>query len=78
MMKHIALTSLAAAAIFSTAAIATAPLTPAAAQVSITFGSPPPPPVYEAVPVPRVSLPDASTTTAWASGSRSVNLAVPL
>lgn len=53
MLKHVAITSLAAAAIFSTATVAMAPLTPAAAQVSITFGSPPPPPVYERVPAPR-------------------------
>ena len=33
--------------------------------------------VAEAVPAPRVSLPEASTTTNLASGSRSVNFAVP-
>src|SRR6516162_1440612 len=31
----------------------------------------------DAVPAPRVSLPEASTTTTRASGSRSVNFAVP-
>jgi WXXGXW repeat (2 copies) len=61
MLKRIAITSLAAAAVFSTAAIATAPFTPAAAQLSITFGSPPPPPVYEAVPAPRAGY-------VWAPG----------
>ena len=44
MLKRIAITSLAAAAVFSTATVAMAPVTPAAAQVSVTFGSPPPPP----------------------------------
>ena len=53
MLKRMAITSLAAAAFFSTATVVTAPFTPADAQVSITFGSPPPPPRYEAVPVPR-------------------------
>jgi len=53
MLKRIAITSLAAAAVFSTATVALAPVTPAAAQVSVTFGSPPPPAVYEAVPAPR-------------------------
>ena len=33
--------------------------------------------VAEAVPAPRVSLPDASITTTWAAGSRSMNFAVP-
>lgn len=53
MLKHIAITSLAAAALFSTATVVTAPFTPADAQVNITFGSPPPPVRYEAVPAPR-------------------------
>ena len=34
--------------------------------------------VADAVPAPRVSLPDASTTATRASGSRSMNFAVPL
>ena len=34
--------------------------------------------VAEAVPAPRVSLPEASSTITLASGSRSVNFAVPL
>ena len=52
MLKRIAIMSLAAAAVLSTA-VASASLTPAAAQLSITFGSPPPPPLYEVVPAPR-------------------------
>ena len=54
MLKRMAITSLAAAAFFSTATVVTAPFTPANAQVNITFGSPPPPPRYEVVPAPRV------------------------
>jgi len=61
MLKRIAITSLAAAALFSTATVATAALTPAAAQVSITFGAPPPPPIYEVVPAPRAGY-------VWAPG----------
>jgi len=61
MLKRIAITSLAAAAFFSTATVVTAPFTPADAQVSITFGSPPPPPRYEVVPAPRVGY-------VWAPG----------
>ena len=61
MLKRMAITSLAAAALFSTATVVTAPFTPADAQVSITFGSPPPPPRYEVVPAPR-------TGYLWAPG----------
>ena len=61
MLKRMAITSLAAAALFSTATVVTAPFTPADAQVSITFGSPPPPPRYEVVPAPR-------TGYIWAPG----------
>ena len=61
MLKRIAITSLAAAAVFSTATVAMAPVTPAAAQVSVTFGSPPPAPVYEVVPAPRAGY-------VWAPG----------
>ena len=61
MLKRMAITSLAAAAAFSTATVFTAPFTPADAQVSITFGSPPPPVRYEAVPAPRAGY-------AWAQG----------
>ena len=53
MLKQIAITTLAAAALFSTATVATAPFTPAAAQVNIILGSPPPAPVYEVVPAQR-------------------------
>ena len=53
MLKHIAITSLAAAAIFSTATVVSAPFAPAEAQVNITFGSAPPPARYEAVPAAR-------------------------
>ena len=61
MLKRIAITSLAAAALFSTATVVTAPFTPADAQVNITFGSPPPPPRYEVVPAPRAGY-------VWAPG----------
>jgi hypothetical protein len=60
MLKRIAITSLAAAAIVSSAAMATAWPTPAAAQVSITIGAPPAP-VYEAVPPARAGY-------VWAPG----------
>ena len=61
MLKRLAITSLAAAALLSTATVVTAPFTPANAQVSITFGAPPPPPRYEVVPVPRAGY-------VWAPG----------
>lgn len=61
MLKRLAITSLAAAALFSTATVVTAPFTPADAQVSVTFGSPPPPARYEAVPTPRAGY-------VWAPG----------
>lgn len=53
MFRRIALTTLVAAATFGTVSMATAPFAPASAQVNITFGSPPPPVRYEAVPAPR-------------------------
>ena len=58
MMKRTAITLLAVAAIFAPAAI-----TPAAAQVgvNISIGTPPPAPIYEAVPAPRVGY-------VWAPG----------
>jgi hypothetical protein len=65
MLKRIAITSLAAAAVFSTAAMASAWLTPAAAQVSITFGAPPPPPLYEVVPPIRAGLSGHRATMCW-------------
>src|ERR687897_3443802 len=61
MLKRMAITSLAAAAFFSTATVVTAPFAPADAQVSITFGSPPPPPRYEVLPAPRAGY-------VWAPG----------
>jgi hypothetical protein len=60
MLKRMAITSLAAAAFLSTATVVTAPFTPAEAQVSITFGAPPPP-RYEVVPAPRAGY-------VWAPG----------
>jgi hypothetical protein len=58
MMKRTAITLLAAAAILAPAA-----LTPAAAQlgVSVNIGTPPPAPIYEVVPAPRVGY-------TWAPG----------
>jgi hypothetical protein len=53
MFRRIALTTLVAAATFGTMSMATAAFAPASAQVNITFGSPPPPVRYEAVPAPR-------------------------
>ena len=61
MLKRIAITSLAAAALFSTATVITAPFTPADAEVNITFGSPPPSAQYELVPAPRAGY-------VWAPG----------
>ena len=59
MLKRIALTTLAAAT-FTTATVVMAPVTPAAAQVTITFGAPPPV-RYEPVPPPRAGY-------VWAPG----------
>jgi len=57
MMKRTAVALLAVAAI-----LAPAGLTPAAAQVfSLSIGTPPPAPIYEAVPAPRAGY-------AWAPG----------
>ena len=61
MLRRIALTTLAAAAAFTVVSGVTAPLMPAASQVNITFGSPPPPVRYEAVPAPRAGY-------VWAPG----------
>jgi hypothetical protein len=61
MLKRIALTTLATAAAFTMATAVMAPITPASAQVSITFGAPPPPVRYEAVPAPRAGY-------VWAPG----------
>ncbi|MFI5001313.1 MAG: YXWGXW repeat-containing protein [Reyranellales bacterium] len=65
MMKHTLITVLAATAISTSAAVAPAIFSPAAAQASLNFGvtigTPPPEPVYEAVPVPRAGY-------VWAPG----------
>ena len=63
MMKNTLVTVLAAAAISTPALIAPAMFTPAAAQVdlSLNIGVPPPAPIYEAVPAPRVGY-------VWAPG----------
>jgi len=65
MMKRTLYTALAAAAISTPALIAPAMFSPAAAQASmsvgLTIGTPPPAPVYEVVPAPRVGY-------AWAPG----------
>ncbi|MFZ5782700.1 MAG: YXWGXW repeat-containing protein [Pseudomonadota bacterium] len=53
MFKPFAITSLAAAAFVATAVVAATPFNPAEAQVTITFGAPPPAAPYEAVPAPR-------------------------
>ena len=53
MLKRVAIMSITAATLAYTAAIGSASLTPAAAEVSITFGSPPPPAIYEVAPAPR-------------------------
>jgi hypothetical protein len=53
MFRRIALTTLVAAATFGTVSMATASFAPASAQINITFGAPPPPVRYEAVPAPR-------------------------
>lgn len=57
MMMRSLITVLAAAAILTPAVVTPALFTPAAAQASmnigVTIGSPPPAPVYEAVPAPR-------------------------
>jgi hypothetical protein len=60
MSKRMAVTSLAAAAVFSVATVVAAPFNPAEAQVSIAIGAPPPP-RYEAVPAPRAGY-------VWAPG----------
>jgi hypothetical protein len=61
LLKRIAITSLAAAATFSAVAMVGGALTPAAAQLNIIIGAPPPPAVYEVVPAPRVGY-------VWAPG----------
>src|SRR5262249_11472275 len=68
MIKRTALILLAGAALFAPAAF-----TPAAAQslgVNISIGTPPPPPIYEAVPAPRVGYVWAPGYWRWGDGRR--------
>ncbi len=54
MLKQTVFTALAAAAVSTSALIAPAMLSPAAAQgINVMIGTPPPAPVYEVVPAPR-------------------------
>jgi len=53
MMRRFVLASIAAATLAAAATVGSAVMTPADAQVTVTFGSPPPPLRYEAVPAPR-------------------------
>ena len=73
MMKRHLFAALAAAAISTPALIAPAMVSPAAAQVdlSITIGTPPPPPRYEVVPAPRAGYVWAPGFWRW-EGSRHV------
>ena len=63
MLKRTVFTALAAAAISTSALVAPAILTPAAAQanLNVIIGAPPPAPVYEVVPAPRAGY-------VWAPG----------
>jgi hypothetical protein len=63
MIKNSLLTALAAAAISMPALVAPAMVTPAVAQVdlNVSIGVPPPAPIYEAVPAPRMGY-------VWAPG----------
>ena len=65
-------TALAAAAISTPALIAPAMFSPAAAQASmnlgLTIGTPPPAPIYEAVPAPRSGYVWAPGFWAWEGG----------
>ena len=61
MLKRMLFTALAAAAVSTSALVAPAMLSPAAAQGINTFGTPPPAPVYEVVPAPRAGY-------VWAPG----------
>jgi len=62
MLKRSLFTALAAAAVSTSALIAPALLTPAAAQgINIQIGTPPPAPIYEVVPAPRAGY-------VWAPG----------
>ena len=62
MMKRTLFTALAAAAVSTSALVAPAMMTPAAAQgINIQIGTPPPAPIYEVVPAPRAGY-------VWAPG----------
>jgi hypothetical protein len=61
MMKRVVLASIAVAGLAAVATIGSGVATPAAAQVTITFGAPPPPLRYEVVPAPRAGY-------VWAPG----------
>jgi hypothetical protein len=73
MMKRHLFTALAATAISMPALVVPAMVTPAAAQVdvSVTIGTPPPPPRYEVVPAPRAGYVWAPGYWQW-EGSRHV------
>jgi hypothetical protein len=70
MMNKSLITILAAAAISLPALIAPAMMTPAAAQVdlNVSIGVPPPAPVYEVVPAPRVGFVWAPGFWRWDGG----------
>ena len=72
-MKRTLYTALAAAAISTPALLAPAMFSPAAAQanmsVGLTIGTPPPAPIYEVVPAPRVGYVWAPGYWQW-EGSR--------
>ena len=75
MMNRTLIAVLAAAAVSTTAVVAAAMLSPASAQASMNFGvvigTPPPAPVYEVVPAPRVGYVWAPGFWHW-EGSRHV------
>ena len=75
MMKRILYTALAAVAISTPALIAPAMFSPAAAQanmsIGLTIGTPPPAPIFEVVPAPRVGYIWAPGFWHW-EGSRHV------
>ena len=53
MLNRTLFTALAVAAVSTSALIAPALVTPAAAQLNISIGTPPPAPIYEVTPAPR-------------------------
>ena len=70
MLKRTVFTALAAAAVSTSALVAPAMLTPAAAQASlnVVIGVPPPAPVYEVVPAPRAGYVWAPGYYRWEGG----------